>query len=144
MTLRRLVCALALVALALGIHSSFPPEAARADTVDSTPCIPVDIQYAGGSTLLLITAPNATAQVVVCDFNLFGLGVVTASLQNGTGVLCATNPVIWSGLYTATATVPFNVSKEGPTAMPTGANVCLVTTGAVLVQGEIDYRVVQH
>ena len=111
------------------------PEPAKADVI----CQSTPIQYSGGATTLLVTAPKTTSVVNICGLTLVSTGVVNVTMVNGTGATCGTSTVTWSGQYNLIAQSGVARSYYPIISMPTGANVCLTESAGILVQGELDY-----
>lgn len=79
--------------------------------------------------------------IYITNFNVIAGGTGNIQLVYGTGTLCATGQVALTGAYNLTAQAGLVLgSGIAPTlVVPTGNDVCAVTSAAVQMSGSISY-----
>ena len=129
---------LAALTIALGLYTKASAQSPAYTAPSTTASVAINVSTA--TTTKLITG-IASRWVYITSFNVIAGGTGNIQLVYGTGTLCATGQVALTGAYNLTAQAGLVLgSGIAPVlVVPTGNDVCAITSAAVQMSGSIAY-----
>ena len=102
----------------------------------------VPISSATTTAIIPTSTSGATGgpQTYICSLNVVTGSASTWKLEYGTGSICATGTQALTGVYPASSTI-YSATEGTQMVVPTGQNICILSTGTGGTNGYITYVV---